>query len=77
MLLASCGSDTITLHQAPRVTNPVVPAALLEPCPAAKADAPDPKTASVLDAARFIVILAARNDDCAGRVEQLRALLAP
>jgi hypothetical protein len=55
----------------------VVPAVLLEPCAPAKEAAPDPATASFLDVARYILELAARNDACAGQVDQLRALLAP
>lgn len=58
------------------MTNMDIPPALLAPCPRAKEDAPDPATATNLDAARYIITLAARHDDCAGKVDQIRALLA-
>jgi hypothetical protein len=76
--LASCaGNEAVTVREAPRVERLDVPGSLLAPCAAAKADAPDPATASFLDTARYIVQLAARNDSCAGQVDNLRALLAP
>ena len=78
LLLAACsGTQVVTVREPPRVERLDVPPALLAPCPRAKDGAPDPATATNLDAARYIVTLAARNDDCAGRVDQLRALLAP
>ena len=77
LALAACsGTNVVTVREPPRVTKMEVPPALLAPCPRAKDGAPDPATATNLDAARFIVTLAARNDDCAGKVDQLRVLLA-
>lgn len=76
-LLAACaGRETVMVREAPRVERLQVPAVLLAPCAPASEGAPDPATATFLDAARYIVTLAARNDDCAGRVDGLRALLA-
>ena len=77
-LLAACaGSETVAVREAPRVERLHVPAVLLAPCAPASEGAPDPATATFLDAARYIVQLAARNDSCAAQVDGLRALLAP
>ena len=77
MLCAACaGSETVTVREAPRVERLQVPAVLLAPCAPAKEGAPDPATATFLDAAKYIVMLAAKNDSCAGQVDRLRALLA-
>ena len=78
MLSAACASEPVTVvHEAPKVERMAVPAALLAPCARAKDRAPNPATATFLDAARYIVTLAARNDSCADQVEGLRVLLAP
>ena len=76
-LTACSGADTVLIHEAPRVTKAEIPPALLTACVRAKDGAPDPATATNLDAARFIVQLAGRNDDCAGKVDALRGLLGP
>ena len=78
LALAACsGAPTVMVREPPRVERMDIPPALLAPCPRARDDAPDPATATNLDAARAIVTLAGRLDDCAGRVDALRALLAP
>ena len=77
-LLAACsGTQVVTVREPPRVTRLDVPPALLTACVRAKDGAPDPATATNLDAARFIVQLAGRNDDCADRLDRVRGLLAP
>ena len=77
--LTACGSGTqvVTVREPPRVTRMDVPPALLTACVRAKDGAPDPATATNLDAARFIVQLVGRNDDCADRLDRVRGLLAP
>jgi len=77
-LLAACaGSETVAVREAPRVERLRVPTVLLAPCASAREGAPDPAAATFLDAARYIVQLAARNDSCAAQLNGLRALLAP
>ena len=76
--LAACADTApIVVHEAPRIAKLDIPPALLASCPRARDGAPDPQTATNLDAARFIVALAGRNDACADQVDGLRALLAP
>jgi hypothetical protein len=78
LALAGCAAfDPVIVHEAPRVTVMEVPPALLAPCLRAKDGAPDSATATNLDAARYVVILAARNDACGEQVDALRVLLAP
>lgn len=67
----------MVIREAPRVEKLVVPPGLLVSCPRASVGAPEPETATFLDVARFLVTLAARNDACAGQVDELRGLLAP